>query len=144
MATTTGTINIYDNWLDALCEGANNSSDTFISLLTTSSHTPNQSTHTQISDITNEVSGNGYARDTHGSVSSSQTAGTYTFDADDAVYTASGGSIVARNWHLFDDTLTNDILVAYGLLDNTPGDVTATDGNTITVQWNGSGIYTIS
>lgn len=144
MAATTGTINIYQSWLDYLTEGANNSSDTFIVLLTTSSHTPSSSTHSTLSDITNELSGNGYSRQTLGSVTSTQSGGTYTFDAANATFTASGGSLTARNWHIFNDTLAGDPLVAWGLIDNTPADAVASDTNSIELQWNASGIYTIS
>lgn len=142
MATTTATANAYNNWKDIMMEGANLSSDSFKMLLTTSSYTPS-ATHTQLSDITNEVSGNGYARYTH-TATSSQTDGTYTFNLDDAVFTADGGSIVARYWVLFDDTLAGDVLVAWGLLDATPADVTTTDTNTLTVTINASGLFTIA
>lgn len=144
MTTYTGSIIFYQNWIETLCEAANNGTDSFVQGLSTSTYTPSASTHTQLSQITNEVSGSGYARKTLASVTSSQTSGTYTFDAADTVQTASGGSIVARYHWLFDDTLTNDILVLYGLLDTTPGDVTTTDTNTMTVTWNASGIYTLA
>ena len=144
MATTTGTIVLYQSWLDYLCEAANMSSDTVTCGLTTSTYTPAASTHALLSDITNEVSGNGYARDDLASISSSQTSGTYTYDNENAVFTADSGSIVARYWFLFDNTVTNDPLMFYGLLDDTPADVTTTDTNTLTVTWNASGIFTIS
>jgi hypothetical protein len=57
-----------------------------------------------------------------------------TFDVDDASWTASGGSIVARAAVLYDDTATNKNLVAYCLLDSTPADVTITTGNSLQVQ----------
>lgn len=143
MATTTGTNVMYFSWLDYMVEAVNNSSDTFKVLLTTSSYTPSTA-HDMLADITNEVTGSGYARQTLTGVTSTQTGGTYTFDANNAVFTASGGSIVARYWVLFDETVTDDPLVCYGLLDQTPADVTTTDTNTLTVTWNGSGIFTIA
>lgn len=146
MATYTGTINIYNAWKDNMMESVNMATDTFKILLCTSSYTPNQSTHAVLADITNEVSGSGYARQTLGSVTSSQSAGTYTFDFADPVFTATGGSIVARYWVIYDDTPTSpaDPLVAYGLIDNTPADVTTTDGNTLTFNVNASGLFTIA
>lgn len=138
----TGTSVIFESWLDYLHEAANLSSDALTLGLTTSTYTPSASTHAVLTDITNEVSGNGYARIALSSITSSEAAGTYTLDAADAVFTASGGSIVARYWFIFDDTVALDPLVAYGLLDVTPADMTATDGNTLTVTWNASGIYT--
>ena len=144
MATTTGTCVLYESWLENLAKAANLSSDTFKIGLTTSSYSPSASTHTQLSDITNEVSGNGYAQQTLGSVTWSESGGTATFDCADPVFTASGGSIVARYWFIYDDTVTNDLLVAYGLLDNTPADVTTTDTNTLTLNINASGLFTLS
>jgi hypothetical protein len=37
-----------------------------------------------------------------------------------------------------------DPLIASILLDTTPADVTATAGNTLTLQWNASGIFTLA
>lgn len=92
---------------------------------------------------TNELSGNGYAADTLVTTWNRST-NTVTFDSDDAVFTASGGSITARYAAIIDTTTTPDEVVAHSLLDNTPADVTVTDGNTLTVQMNASGIFTES
>jgi len=76
-----------------------------------------------------------------------ESAGTVTFDVADGVWTASGGSITARFAGIHDDTPTApvaDPMVCYSLLDNAPADVTATDGNTLTVQINGSGVFTLT
>lgn len=144
MATTTGTINFYEIFSKNIGEAANLGSDTFILGLTTSSYTPNAGTHETLSDITNEVSGNGYSRATLGSVTWTESGGTATFDFADPTFTASGGSIVARYYFIFNDTVTGDPLVCYGLLDNTPADVTVTDGNTLTLNINASGLFTLS
>ena len=117
---------------------------TFKVVLTSSSYTPNASTHTVLTDVTNELSGNGYARATLGSVTWNRSGGTVTFDAADTVFTASGGSIVARYAVIYDDTAASDELVCYILLDTAPADVTTTSGNTLTLQWNASGIFTLS
>ena len=70
-------------------------------------------------------------------------AGVLTLDVADASWTASGGSITARYAVLWNSSAggTND-LIAYCLLDNTPADVTATDGNTFTVAIHASGVFT--
>lgn len=122
---------------------------TFKVLLTSSSYTPSATTHTVKADVTNELStANGYTAGgaTLGTVTWSQSGGTVTFDAADTAWTASGGSITARYAVIYDDTPTSpaDPLVAYILLDTTPADVTATDGNTLTLQWNASGIFTLT
>lgn len=114
-------------------------------LLTTSTYSVSAATHTQISDITNELSGSGYARYTL-TATWTRSGATVTFDSDDATFTASGGSLTARYAVIFDDTTTSpvDALVCYCLLDSTPADVTVTDGNTLTVQMNASGIFTLT
>ena len=71
-------------------------------------------------------------------------AGTTTVTADvatDPVWTASGGSIVAR-WGVIYE-VAGDVL-CYCLLDSTPADVTATTGNTLTVAMNASGVFTLA
>lgn len=142
------TITFYNDFREALGDGRIDlDNDTFKLALCTSSYTPNAETHTGYSDLTNEVAnGNGYTTggETLTSVTWTQSTATVTFDADDVVWTASGGSITARYAILYDDTDTNDCLVAYILLDSAPADVTATDGNTLTVAWNASGIFTLT
>lgn len=146
MTSYTGTIVMYNSWKEVMMENAQCNTDTFKIGLTTSTYTPSASTHTVLADITNEVTGSGYARQTLGSVTSAQSGGTYTFDFADPVFTATGGSIVARYWFIFDDTVATPTkpLVCYGLIDQTPADVTTTDGNTLTFNVNASGLFTIA
>tara|TARA_R110002096_G_scaffold117444_1_gene254591 strand:+ start:79 stop:507 length:429 start_codon:yes stop_codon:yes gene_type:complete len=92
---------------------------------------------------TNELSGSGYTAQTVAGTWNRVTS-TVTFDSADAAYTASGGSITARFAAVIDTTTTPDEVVCHSLLDNTPADVTVTDGNTLTVQMNASGIFTLS
>ena len=71
-------------------------------------------------------------------------SGTTTVTVDravDPVWTASGGSIVAR-WAVLYEVA--GVVVCYCLLDSTPADVTATDGNTLTVAMNAAGIFTLA
>lgn len=101
-------------------------------------------------DLTNEHSNaNGYT--TGGAaitgVTWTRSGGTITFDLDDVVFTASGGSITARFGVIYKDATVNSIvkpLLCVCLLDTAPADVTATDGNTLTIQMNASGIFTLS
>ena len=100
-------------------------------------------------DLTNEhANANGY---TTGGVTVAATwvesSGTATFDVADAVWTASGGSITARFAVLYASGTLNghvDPLIAVCLLDTTPADVTATTGNTLTIQINASGVFILS
>lgn len=101
-------------------------------------------------DLTNEVAnGSGYLTggvDVTG-ITYGQTEGAATFDCDNAVWTASGGPITARFAVLYKNATVNAIvkpLYCVCLLDVAPADVTVTDGNSLTIQINVSGITTLS
>jgi hypothetical protein len=118
---------------------------TFKCQLHSSSYTPNLNTHTVRADLTNELATQyGYTQGgaTLGSVTWGAAANVCTFDSGDVQWTASGGDLTARFAVIYDDTPSSplDPLVCYCLLDTTPTDVTATNGNTFTVQMNASGI----
>jgi hypothetical protein len=99
---------------------------------------------TTYAGVTNEhANANGY---TTGGISlgALTLAGTTTVTVDDPsdmVWTASGGSIVARFGVLYENA--GDV-VCYFLLDSTPADVTATTGNTLTIALHASGIFTLA
>lgn len=115
--------------------------------LFTSASNCNTLTNSTLSQLTNQVAGaNGYTTGGNllSSVTWTQTGGTATFDAADPVWTASGGSITARFAVIYDDTSASDSLLCVCLLDTAPADVTATNGNTLTIQFNASGIFTLS
>ena len=122
---------------------------TFTAQLHSSSYTPDLNSHTVRADLTNELAtANGYTAGgaNLGSVTWVNSSGTVTFDSADVQWTASGGSITARFSVIYDNTPASplDPLLCYALLDTTPADVTATAGNTFTVQMNASGIFTMS
>lgn len=103
----------------------------------------------QYTDLTNEhANANGYTTggDALTSVAWTEAAGTVTFDFADPTWTAAGGSITARFAVVWDTTpvAPADPLVGYSLLDNAPADVTVTDGNTLTLNINASGMLDIS
>jgi len=144
----TASISFYNNWKAAVDEAVLRTATVKVTLHT-STYTF-AATHNVYADLTNELStANGY---TNGglaltSLSWSQTSGTATFSAANAVWTASGGSITARRAVIRVVGTINsqvDPLIASILLDTTPADVTATSGNTLTLQWNGSGIFTLT
>lgn len=98
---------------------------------------------TTYAGVSNEhANGNGY---TTGGIEVDLTlAGTTTVTCDiatDPVWTASGGSIVARFAVIYE--VGGDVL-CYCLLDSTPANVTATAGNTLTVAANASGVFTLA
>lgn len=115
--------------------------DTFKMALFTSSSNLGAST-TTYAGVTNEVANaNGYT--TGGSSVTLSLSGTttVTVDSTDVTWTASGGSITARFAAIYE---VGGRVLCYCLLDSTPADVTATDGNTLTVQINASGVFTLS
>lgn len=68
-----------------------------------------------------------------------------TFDCDNVVWTASGGSIVARYAVIYCNATVNSIvkpLLCVCVLDTAPADVTATNGNTFTITINAGGVFT--
>ena len=104
--------------------------------------------HTVVADLTNQLStANGYTSGGQAlaSVTYTRSSGVLPFDAADLVWTASGGSIVARSAVIRVNATLNSVvqpLVAFILLDSAPADVTVTDTNTLTLVWNASGIMT--
>jgi hypothetical protein len=131
-----GTFTLYDSVAELIADGSIDlDTDTFKIVLLTSSYTPSQA-HDELADLTGQLStANGYTSGggTLTGVTWSQTSGVATFDSDAFVWTASGGSIVARYAVIYDDTSTGDKLIGYLLLDTAPADLTATAGNTFTV-----------
>jgi hypothetical protein len=117
--------------------------DTFEMRLYTSASNIATTSVGDATSATNEVSGNGYAADVL-AATWVRSGANVTFDSDDGVFTASGGSIVARYAAIIDTTTTPDEVVCHTLLDNTPADITVTDGNSLTVQANASGIGVLS
>lgn len=100
-------------------------------------------TSTTYAALTDEhAAANGY---TTGGIAVDLTlAGTTTVTADiatDPVWTASGGSIVARFAVIYE--VAGNVL-CYCLLDSTPADVTATTGNTLTIQTAAQGVFTLA
>lgn len=111
-------------------------SDTWRVALVTSSSNIGSSTTTW-AGVTNEVAqANGYT--TGGVAVTLSLSGTTSVTASfgtNPTWTASGGSITARWAVLYE--LGGDVL-CYVLLDNTPADVVTTNGNSLTIDADGS------
>jgi hypothetical protein len=131
-----GTFTLYDSVAEWIADGTIDlDTHTFKIILVTSAYTPSAA-HDELADITNQLStANGYTAGggTLANVTWTRAAGVATFDSDNFVWTASGGSITARRAVMYDDTVAGDPLIGHFLLDATPADLTATDGNTFTV-----------
>lgn len=134
-----GTFTLYNNVAKYLGDGTMDlDSHTFKMRLLSSSYTP-AGTHDVASDLSGELStSHGYTSGgtTMSGVSLTISGATATWTTSNQVFTASGGSITARYATIEDSTASK--LLGYVLLDSTPADVTATDGNTLTVGPNAS------
>jgi len=142
---------VYDVFYDELGNEAHdlNATDVIKMALMTSSYTPSLTADVSFSVIdANEVaSGTGYTTGGDAVAATWDAAtNTLTFDVANNVWTASGGSIVARYAVLYNTNAPGALndLIAYCLLDNSPADVTATDGNTLTITINASGVFTVT
>lgn len=145
---------LYESAIEYLADGTHDLDDTAnwkMALFLSTSNCNILSTGTGVyGDLTNEhANGNGYLT---GGVALTNFAWTHsgsvaTLDCDNAVWTASGGSIVARFAVIYRDATVNSIvkpLLCVSLLDVTPANVTATAGNTLTVAINASGVFTLT
>lgn len=96
---------------------------------------------TTYAGLTNEhANANGYTTGGQ-ALTTFSLSGTTTVTVDtvtNAVWTATGGPITARYAVIYE---VAGRVLCYCLLDSTPADVTATDGNTLTVTINASGIF---
>lgn len=118
-------------------------SDTFLMALFLSTSNIGASS-TTYAGLTNEHSNaNGYTTGgiSMGSLTLSGTTTVTVDDPADVVWTASGGSITARYAVIYE---SGGRVLCYCLLDSTPADVTATNGNTLTVALHASGIFQLS
>ncbi len=115
--------------------------DRFKCLLTTASYSPNYSTHTLYSDVTDQVPGTGgytTGGESLTSVTFATSGGTITWDAADVEWTSSTIASAAFAV-IYDDDLTNKPLIC--AIDFT-GDFSTTSG-TFKITWNASGIFTL-
>jgi hypothetical protein len=100
-----------------------------------------------LADLTFQVAtAFGYTQSTKAvTLALSEAAGVVTVDeTTNPVWTASGGAITARFAVIYDDTHASKAALCVCLLDTTPADVSATDGNTLTITQAVSGLFTLS
>jgi len=139
---------IYDSFIERMGDGGHDmDADQFYLALFLSGSNCMTMTLDQLSELTSQhASQYGYV--TGGqlldNVSWVESSGTVTFDADPEVFSASGGSILCRYAVIYNYTSADDLVVAACLLDNSPADVEATDGNTLTITPHASGVFTIA
>lgn len=118
-----------------------------IALFLSTSNCNTLSGTTTLASLTNQVAtAFGYTQNTKAvTITTAQSGGTVTVDeTTNPSWTASGGSITARFAVIYDDTHASDQALCVCLLDTTPADVTATDGNTFTITMDAAGLFTMS
>ncbi len=99
---------------------------------------------TTYAGLTNEVA-NGYGYTTGGASVTLTLSGTTTVTVDfqnDPSWTATGGSISNAYYAVLYEVSGN--VLCYCQLDTTPASVTVTNGNTLTVAANPSGVFTLA
>jgi len=88
---------------------------------------------------------NGYIKTGKIAVATWNLAGpTASLDIEDVVWTATGGDLTARYIFLYDFSDANKTIIAHSLLDDTPADVIATNGNTLTGIIDGAGVLKVN
>lgn len=141
------TFNLINDWLDNMKENVDAASDQFIVAL--SNVAPGAETTPPTGDgdgvlanVTQISYANLSTRDIT-TISSGQAAGTYSLVLTDLVLTASGAVATFRYIYIYDDTVVTpaDPLVAYYDYGSA---LTLANGETLTIDFNASGLYQIS
>jgi hypothetical protein len=146
---------LYESAIEYLCDGTHDLDNASLgykmALFLSTSNCDTLSVGTGVyGDLTNEVATNfGYTQLGQALTGEvwTHSASVSTFDCDNVVWTASGGAITARFAVIYVDATVNSIvkpLLCVSLLDTAPANVTATDGNTLTVAINASGVFTLT
>lgn len=144
--SVTGTINGFNSFSRDVGGAAVNGTDTLKCMLLSSSWTPSQSGYSILSNLTGEVSGNGYARQTLSGVTWTRSGAVSTLTCNPITFSATGGDIPARYWAIYNDTVASPVkpLLLYGLIDNNDRDVTIRAGSTLVITPGASGLMTIT
>ena len=138
------TISLYNHTAARFADGSNAVDDTYkVKLLTAATF---NATHTTLAATggTEVANANGYV--TGGATVAGVAVTTVTtndakLDADDTVWSASGGAITASYGILYNNTDTDSPPVAFINFD---GSQSASDGTDFTLAWNASGILTFT
>jgi hypothetical protein len=132
---------IYNSFKKNIANGSIDlDTDTIKVALVTSSYTPDQDTHEDMADVTNEVSSSGYTTGgetlANKTITQDNTNNRAVFDADDVTWTST--SMTARGAVIYKSTGTaaTDLLIAYK---DFGSDKTSSNGD-FTITWDADGI----
>ena len=130
------TLNKFESFVEKLAEKVHNlGSDQLTVALCSSANAP-VATNDVLADLT-EIAYTNLSSRNITTTSSAETSGTYKLTLTDLVLTASGGSVETfRYIVIYNDTATSDDLI--GWVDR-GSDVTLGDGETLTIDFDGSG-----
>jgi hypothetical protein len=132
------TFNKFHSFVEALSEKVHNlGADTLTVAL---SNTLPVNTNTVLANIT-QISYTNLSTRVLAGVTSAQTSGTYTLDANDLVLTASGTVAQFRYVVLYNDTAASDELIGWYDYGTT---VDLLNGETFTITWDAAGILTLA
>lgn len=140
------TAHMYGNaLLKALSKDVDWLNDTVKVMLCTSGYSPNQDTHIYKSDVTNEVTSDGYTAGgmdlTNKTMTYDAASNTIKLDADDTAW--SNASITARYAVIYDDAgATDGAKVLLGYVDF--GEDKMSSSGDFMIQWSDSGIFNIT
>jgi hypothetical protein len=139
-------VTLYDHTTARFLSGANAAGDSYkINLYSTLPANATATTKAAAESGATQIStANGYTQDTKtltGVAVTTVTTNDAKFDADDVSWTASGGSIAAAFAMVYNDTDTDDPPVFRIDFDGT---ITATTGVPFVIEWNASGIFTVT
>lgn len=135
---------IYNSFKAYIMDGSIDlDTDTINVMLVTSSYTPNQDTHEDKADVTNEVTGTGYTADGEAlaskAVTIDDTDNEGVFDAADVTWGSS--TITARGAVIYKDTgsAATSLLICYLDFDS---DQSSSSGDFV-ISWNSEGILNL-
>lgn len=100
---------------------------TFVAGLAASGYSPDASTHDELADITNELSGGDYARVTLTGVAVSRSGTTVKFTSDPVDFGAAV-TLTAKYLFIFSDTSSGDKLLGYVDLNTGGGSASSSSG----------------
>ena len=140
-----GSYQIYNNAKLLIANnGIDLDGDTFIALMTTNAFTPSVSGQTTLSQVTNELTDSDYARQTLTSVTVTESGGTVKIDSANIVFGTNVTIQNAKYLIIFDDTATNDPLLAFVDLDTASATGVSSTNSQFQITQNANGIFTIA